>query len=134
MIFMSVARLMQPSNHNQIYPFICKVKRAVKARMAVDPHSCYLALIVLQDYNRIDNFGYDLSRVKAQVVDQRVMPQQVETVLVLSNGDIAISGGQFRFEICIYRHDLSLKGAGVTGRDREKLKFVDSIDTCGLQV
>jgi len=133
-IFMSTGRLMQQQDHNQIYPFICKVKRAVKTLMALDPHSCYLALIVLQDYNRIDNFAYDLSRVRAQVVDQKTMPHQVECILVLSNGDIAISGGQYRFEISIYRHDLNRKGAGVTGRDREKLKLVDSIDTGGMQV
>ena len=61
--------------------------------MAVDPHSCYLALIILQDYTRIDNYAYDLSRVKAQVVDQKTMPHQVECIIVLSNGDVAISGG-----------------------------------------
>ena len=53
---------------------------------------------------------------------------------MLSNGDVAISGGQFRFEICIYRHDLNRKALGTTGRDREKLKLVDSIDTGGMQV
>ena len=51
---------------------------------------------------------------------------------MLSNGDVAISGGQFRFEICIYRHDLNRKAVGTTGRDREKLKLVDSIDTGGM--
>ena len=73
-IFMNTGRLMQLQNHNQIYPFICKVKRAVKTRMSVDPHSCYLALIILQDYTRVDNYAYDLSRVKARIVDQKTMP------------------------------------------------------------
>ena len=57
---------------------------------------------------------------------------------MLSNGDVAISGGQYRFEICIYRHDLNRKPSSTsshaTGRDREKLKLVDSIDTGGMQV
>ena len=53
---------------------------------------------------------------------------------MLSNGDVAISGGQYRFEICIYRHDLARTTPNTTGRDREKLKLVDSIDTCGMSV
>ena len=73
-IFMNTGQLIKQQNHNQIYPFICKVKRAVKTRMAVDPPSCYLALIILQDYTRVDNYSYDLSRVKAKVVDQKTMP------------------------------------------------------------
>lgn len=62
------------------------------------------------------------------------MPQQVECVLVLSNGDIAISGGPYRFEVLIYRHDLAAESHSNTFRQREKLKQVDSIDTNGLQV
>ena len=125
---------MQQANHGQIYPFICKVKRAVKTRMAQNKRAAYLALIILQDYTKIDNYGYDFTRVDCRIVDQKRMPFQVECTLVLSNGDIAISGGPFRFEVLIYRHDLELDGLGVTGRQREKLKQVDSIDTDGLQV
>ena len=33
-IFTNTGRLMQQQNHNLIYPFICKVKRAVKTRLA----------------------------------------------------------------------------------------------------
>ena len=82
------------------------MKRALKTRMAQSQRSCYLALIILQDYSQIDNKNYDFNRVKSRVVDEKVMPVQVECMIVLSNGDIAISGGAFRFEICIYRHDL----------------------------
>jgi len=60
------------------------------------------------------------------------MPFQVECLLVLANGDIAISGGPYRFEVMIYRHDLAAEGLSNTGRQREKLKLVDSIDTDGL--
>ena len=67
------------------------------------------------------------------------MPYQVECVLVLSNGDIAISGGPYRFEVLIFRHDLAgeeVNGAGGQSnpRQRERLKQIDSIDTNGLQV
>ena len=62
------------------------------------------------------------------------MPMQVECIILLSNGDIAISGGPYRFEVHIYRHDLDNQTFGVTGRQREKLKLVDSIDTDGLVV
>lgn len=62
------------------------------------------------------------------------MPLQVECMLLLSNGDIAISGGAFRFEICIYRHDLDNTAMGSTGGQREQLKLVDSIDTNGMNV
>ena len=65
----------------------------MKTRMAVDPHNCYKALIVLQDYTKVDNYSYDMSRVKAHVVDSKTMPHQVECIIVLSNGDVAISGG-----------------------------------------
>ena len=75
--------------------------------MAQDQHQCYLALIILQDYAKIDNFGYDLARVSCRVVDQKTMPVQVECMLLLANGDIAISGGHRSFEVCIYRHDLA---------------------------
>lgn len=47
------------------------------------------------------------------------MPVQVECMIVLSNGDIAVSGGAFRFEISIYRHDLENRSVGATGRQRE---------------
>lgn len=53
---------------------------------------------------------------------------------MLSNGDIAISGGPFRFEVLIYRHELAAEGHSNTFRQREKLKQVDSVDTNGLQV
>ena len=55
-------------------------------------------------------------------------------MLLLANGDIAISGGHRSFEISIYRHDLAKQGYGVTGRQREKLKLIDTIDTDGLSV
>lgn len=74
--------------------------------MAQDQRSCYLALIILQDYTKIDNYEYDLSRVNCRVVDEKCMPTQVECIILLSNGDIAISGGPYRFEVHIYRHDL----------------------------
>lgn len=75
-----------------------------------------MALIILHDYGRLDNRNYDLSRVNCRVVDEKVMPVQVECVILLSNGDIAISSGAFRFEIFIYRHDLDNRTVGVTGR------------------
>jgi len=114
-IFSSTGRLVQQQNHHQIYPFICKVKRALKTRMAQSRRSCYLALIILQDYSRVDNYNYDLTRVKCRVVDEKVMPLQVECMIVLANGDIAIASGSYRFEICIYRHDLESCGTGSVG-------------------
>ena len=75
--------------------------------MAMDQRSCYLALIILQDYTKVDNYGYDMTkRVKCRVIDEKVMPMQVDCLIVLSNGDIAIAGGHLRFDVCIYRHDL----------------------------
>ena len=59
------------------------------------------------------------------------MPMQVECLVVLANGDIAISGGHLRFEVCIYRHDLENSISVLHGGSREKLKLVDSIDTNG---
>lgn len=118
-IFANTHRLTQQQNHHQIYPFICKVKRALKTRMAQNQRSCYMALILMQDYSKIDNYGYPLSRVKCRVVDQKTMPLQVECMIVLSNGDIAITGGTMRFEVHIYRHDLSNVAPGTTGRQRE---------------
>ena len=50
------------------------------------------------------------------MVDEKCMPLQVECMMVLSNGDIAIGGGPYHFEVCIYRHDLANSGRGVTGR------------------
>ena len=55
-------------------------------------------------------------------------------MIVLSNGDIAVSTGSFRFEVQIYRHDLENKSFGASGRQREKLKLIDSIDTGGMEV
>lgn len=49
---------------------------------------------------------------------------QIEAVLVLSNGDIAISGGPRRFEILIYRHNYLCE----RGR-KDGLVLVDSLDT-----
>ncbi len=55
-------------------------------------------------------------------------------MIVLSNGDIAISGGTMRFEVLIYRHDLGNASPSATGRQREQLKLVDSLDTNGMTV
>ena len=76
--------------------------------MAQDQRACYLALIVLQDYPRVDNRDYDIKRVKCRLVETKTMQFQVECVVVLANGDIAISGGPFRFEVLVYRHDLAV--------------------------
>ena len=45
-----------------------------------------------------------------------------------------MSAGALRFEVQIYRHDLENGAYGASGRQREKLKLVDSIDTCGMEV
>jgi len=58
----------------------------------------------------VDNYGYDLTRVSCRHVDSKRMPFEVECLIVLANGDIAISGGPYRFEVLIYRHDLAAEG------------------------
>ena len=50
--------------------------------------------------------------------------------MVLSNGDIAISGGPYHFEIVIYRH----MPKQMTKDNREKIEIVDSLDCNGCQV
>jgi prolyl-tRNA editing enzyme YbaK/EbsC (Cys-tRNA(Pro) deacylase) len=40
-------------------------------------------------------------------VDRKEHPTQIDAVLVLSNGDIAVSGGPRKFEILIYRHNFT---------------------------
>ena len=76
--------------------------------MALDPRSCYMALILLQNYYQIDNVMYDTKRVRGQVVDAKELPFQVSGVLLLANGDIAVSGGPSKFEILIYRHNFKV--------------------------
>ena len=76
--------------------------------MALDPRSCYMALILLQNYHSIDNTMYDVSRVCGKVIDAKELPFQVSGVLLLSNGDIAVSGGPNKFEILIFRHNFKL--------------------------
>ena len=50
----------------------------------MDQRSCYLALIILQDYTKVDNYGYDMTkRVKCRVIDEKVMPMQVDCLIVL---------------------------------------------------
>ena len=67
--------------------------------------------------------------MRAKVVEAKDMPFQVDAVLLLSNGDIAISGGPAHFEVLIYRHNLRAEG-----NKREGMVVVDSLDTGGLQV
>ena len=49
---------------------------------------------------------------------------------MLSNGDIAISGGPLRFEVLIYRH----YPKQMSEEKRETVKIVDSLDCKGCQV
>ena len=50
----------------------------------------------------------------------------MDAVLVLANGDVAISGGPCNFEVLIYRHNYRAE----TGQ-REHLAPIDSLDTDG---
>ena len=88
-----------------------------------------MALILLQNYYQIDNVMYDTKRVRGQVVDAKELPFQVSGVLLLANGDIAVSGGPSKFEILIYRHNFKLQ----KGR-RDTVMLVDSVDTRGCNV
>ena len=43
------------------------------------------------------------------------MPFQVECLIVLANGDIAISGGPYRYEVLIYRHNFAAESLANSG-------------------
>jgi len=92
--------------------------------MALDVRKSYHSLILLQNYPKLDYEGYDTNRIKGQVVDSKEHPTQVQSVLLLSNGDIAISGGPKRFEVMIYRNNFQTERAR-----KETLIQVDSLDT-----
>ena len=83
----------------------------------------------MQNYPKLDFEAYDPARVKGQVVDSKEHTMQVQAVLLLSNGDIAISGGPNKFGVLIYRHNY------LSERSRkETLVLIDSIDTGPLPV
>jgi hypothetical protein len=51
---------------------------------------------------------FDVSRVSGKVIDAKELPYQVSGVLLLANGDIAVSGGPTKFEVLIYRHNFKI--------------------------
>lgn len=57
-------------------------------------------------------------------MESKEHPVQIDAVLLLQNGDIAVSGGPSKYEILIYRHDYLTE---MTGRD--DLILVDALDT-----
>ena len=69
---------------------------------------------------------YDVSRVCGKVIDAKELPFQVSGVLLLSNGDIAVSGGPYKFEVLIFRHNFKLQK-----NRRDAVTLVDSIDALG---
>ena len=57
-------------------------------------------------------------------MDAKEHPVQIDAVLMLQNGDIAISGGPQKFEILIYRHNYQSEK-----NNRDGLVLVDALDT-----
>lgn len=92
--------------------------------MATDNIRTYGAIAALQWYPQLDYEYYLLNRVRGRVIDTKEHPMQIDAVLVMSNGEIAISGGPRKYEILIYRHDY-LKEKGL----RTQIQVVDAIDT-----
>lgn len=94
--------------------------------MALDTTKTYQAVAALQWYPQLDYEYYLLNRVKGRVMDSKEHPMQIDAVLVMSNGDVAISGGPRTCEIMIYRSEhLFIKGQ----KGKEQLFKYDTIDT-----
>ena len=85
-----------------------------------------MALILLQNYHKIDNHMFDVSRVSGKVIDAKELPYQVSGVLLLANGDIAVSGGPTKFEVLIYRHNFKIQK-----NRRDAVTLIDSVDALG---
>lgn len=81
------------------------------------------------NYPSIDNHNYDTTWIAVQEGEIKVMPYQVQAVLVLSTGEIAISGGPDNYEVLIYKHALDAE----RGR-RDKLVLSDTLDCNGCKV
>ena len=47
-----------------IYGFVCSIKRKVKTFMMMDLRRVYSALVTFHNYHLLDNFEYDVRRVK----------------------------------------------------------------------
>ena len=58
---------------------------------------------------------------------------QIESIVILSNGDIAVSGGPLNYEILIYRNKVNTKWSEL-GQGSTNYELVDSISTKGEQV
>jgi hypothetical protein len=95
----------------------------VKTIMAVDVRQTFLAVARLQYYPQCDFEQYMLSRVKGQLVETKAHPTQIDCVLVMSNGDVAVSGGPMKFDVLIYSHNF------LDNEHKERLVIVDSINT-----
>lgn len=90
---------------------------------SINEKSVKEAYTTLKGYQHIDK-EYSLSRVKGKLSFSLAHKNQVEAVLALSNGDVAISGGPKYYEVIIYK--VNLKG--------NQFEFVSAINTSGVQV
>jgi len=62
-------------------------------------------------------------------MDAKRHSTQIDSVLLLDNGDVAVSGGPINYEVLVYRNRISAKQEGSTQYD-----IVDSVSTQGYSV
>lgn len=88
----------------------------------------------MQNYSKIDCGYYDApswledSRTIVQVSDSKELPFQIQSVISLSSGEIAVSGGPKNFEVLVFGHNLNSPLRGVGRKDN--LVLLDSLN-CG---
>ena len=85
-----------------IFPFICEIKLQVKTLLAKNLDLCYQNLIKAQFYASLVDKAYDTDWVNFLETKKAEHPFNVNVVLRLKDGTIAVSGGPMRFEILLY--------------------------------
>ena len=95
--------------------FIVKLKKITKTCISDNKWKTFNAKLVIQkNYNPIDNkyvCHMNWLRVNKNVninekMDAKYHETSIDSIIELSNGDIAVSGGPLNFEVLIYRNQL----------------------------
>ena len=90
--------------------------------------------MIRQNYEHIDKrYSLYINWIKQrkncninEKIDSKLHATQIDSIIQLKNGDIAVSGGPLNYEVLIYRNKISSKAESTT-----QYQIVDNISTNG---